>query len=372
MWVGNIELHVRTSDWTRHNHQTDKNYDNVILHVVWEHDAESDSSPLPVFVLHDRVSKILLQQYFDWMQGAVFIPCEKNIHNANDIVWLNWKERLLVERLQRKTALVEKHLQQNNQHWEETFWWMLAKNFGIKVNAEAFEAIAQSLSVNVLARHKNQIHQLEALLIGQAGLLEKEFEEDYSKMLQKEYRFLQKKYSLKPIHQPVYFLRMRPVNFPTVRLAQLAMLVHHSNHLFSKIKETVELKDIKSLFNVTANDYWHYHYVLDEQSDYKPKNLGEKLVENIIINTIVPVLFAYGLLHKEDQYKQKALKWMEELAAEKNTITSKFRTLKVAIPNAFESQALIELKTQYCENKRCLDCAVGNALLKTAKTDLPY
>ena len=365
LWVGNVELHIQSSDWNKHRHQTDKNYNNVILHVVWEHDMDTGSTNLPVFILHDRVSKLLLQQYFEWMNGASFIPCEKNIHRTNDMVWFNWKERLLVERLQRKTALVQNHLQQNNQHWEETFWRMLAKNFGIKVNADAFEAIAQSLPINVLARHKNQIHQLEALLLGQGGLLEKEFEEDYPRMLQKEYRFLQKKHSLKPIHLPVYFLRMRPINFPTIRLAQLAMLVHHSNHLFSKIKETVGLKEIKTLLNVTANDFWHYHYTLDEQSDYKPKNLGEQMIENIIINTIIPVLFAYGLLHKENQYKQKALKWMEELGAEKNSITSKFKGLSIGNSNAFESQALIELKTQYCDNKRCLDCAVGNALLKT-------
>lgn len=361
-WAGNIELHLKTSDWLKHNHQKDGNYGNVILHVVWEHDAVVND--LPVLELKNRVPKILLRRYEDLMQAAGFIPCEKSISTVRDITWKSWKERLLAERLMRKAAVVEKYLQQNNHHWEETFWWLLARNFGMKVNADAFEVIARSIPITVLAKQKQQIHQIEALLLGQGGLLEESFTEDYPQLLQREYRFQQSKLKLKPVSLPLHFLRMRPGNFPTVRLAQLAMLVHHSVHLFSKIKVAGSAREIKQWFDVTANDYWHYHYRFDETSSFKKKKLGAAMIDNIIINTMAPVLFAYGSYHNEQKYKDKALQWLEETAAEKNSITKGFTRLGIENKNAFDSQALIELKNEYCSKKRCLDCSVGSALLK--------
>ncbi len=362
-WAGTVELHINTSDWTKHNHQQDKNYNNVILHVVWENDKAGNN--IPVLELKGRVSKILLYCYEELMHADSFIPCEKSIHSVREIVWKSWKDRLLAERLIRKAAIVDNYLQQNNYHWEETFWWLLARNFGMKVNTEAFEAIARSVPVNILAKHKNQVHQLEALLLGQAGLLEEKFTDDYPILLQKEYRFLQSKYRLKPISLPLHFLRMRPGNFPTIRLAQLTMLVHQSVHLFSKVKEVHSVKEIKQWFDVTANDYWHYHYRLAERSAFKKKKLGAAMIDNIIINTIVPVLFSYGSYYKEQQYKDKALQWLEGIAAEVNRITKGFLQLGIENKNAFDSQALIELKNEYCSKKRCLDCGIGNALLKT-------
>ena len=252
-WAGSVEMHIRTSDWKKHNHQRDKNYTNVILHVVWEDDGSRNFVPInkteksaviPVVELKDRISKILLQRYEDLMNSSAFIPCNNSIASVREIVWKSWKERLLVERLIRKEKTVETYLQQNNFHWEETFWWLLARNFGMKVNADAFEAVARSISVNILAKHKSQLIQLEALLLGQAGLLEGKFSEDYPKLLQREYKFLKEKYKLKPVNLPVHFLRMRPGNFPTIRIAQLAMLVHGSAHLFSKVKEASSLEEI--------------------------------------------------------------------------------------------------------------------------------
>ncbi|MEQ1678425.1 MAG: DUF2851 family protein, partial [Chitinophagaceae bacterium] len=362
-WAGTVELHIKTSDWNRHNHQHDRNYNTVVLHVVWNDDGTSNE--LPVLELQGRVSKILLQRYEELLQAGSFIPCEKNIHMVRDITWKSWKDRLLVERLLRKSEQVETYLKQNNYHWEETFWWLLARNFGIKVNAESFEAIARSIPLKVLAKNKTQIHQLEALLLGQAGLLNEDFTEDYPVMLQKEYQFQKHKYGLKPVSGSVFFLRMRPGNFPTIRLAQLAMLIHDSAHLFAKIKEAGSLKDVKNWFDVTANDYWHYHYTFDEPSAFKKKKLGTAMVDNIIINTMAPVLFAYGNYHKEDQYKEKALQWLEQVAAEANTITKGFQLLGIENKSAFDSQGLIELKNEYCSKKRCLECGVGNAILKS-------
>ena len=361
-WAGSVELHILSSDWQKHKHQNDRNYNNVILHVVWEDDFPNYN--IPVLKLENRIAKILLQRYEELMNTKGFIPCEKTISSVKPIVLQSWKERLLAERLIRKSAIVETFLNESNHHWEETFWWLLARNFGIKINADVFEAMARSLPLLILARHKNQIHQLEALLMGQSNLLDGKFKEDYPIMLQKEYEFYKGKYKLQPNTIAPFFLRMRPGNFPTIRLAQLAMLIHHSEHLFSKIKETNSLKDVKKWLDITANDYWHYHYRFDEPSLFKKKNLGQAMGDNILVNTICTMLFAYGHFHKEQKYKDRALQWLEEITAESNAVTKGFQQVGLQNTNARDSQALIELKNEYCSKKRCLDCAIGNVLLK--------
>lgn len=365
-WAGTAELHISSSDWLKHKHQHDKNYNNVVLHVVWEDDGtETD---IPVLELKGSVSKIMLERYEELMLTDSFIPCEKAISAVKVITWKSWKDRLLAERLNRKASTIETCLRENNFHWEETCWWLLARNFGSIVNSEAFEAIAKSLPLKILSKHKSLVQQLEALFLGQAGLLEQPFKEEYPKMLQREYRFLKEKYQLQPIHQPVHFLRMRPGNFPTIRLAQLAMLVSGSVHLFSKIKETLSLEDITGWLDCTANDYWHYHYRLDEESAFKIKHMGSSMINNIMINTVVPLLFAYGNYHQENKYKLKALNWLEATGAETNKITSGFGHLGIENKNAFDSQALIELKNEYCDKKRCLECSVGNSILTGTET----
>jgi len=365
-WIGNIELHLQTSQWKKHEHDEDKNYNNVILHVVWENDIAGPERDIPILVLQHRVSKLLLEKYKEWMDSPAFIPCKKNIQQVNDITWLSWKQRLLVERLQRKSIIIQQYLQQNKDHWEETLWWLIAANFGIKVNAPAFEAIARSLPVQVLARHKNHIHQLEALLLGQAGLLENDFTEAYPAMLKKEYLFLKSKYHLPAVYQNVHFLRMRPGNFPTIRLAQLAALIHTSSHLFSRIKEAKMIGELRKLLSVTPNDYWHHHYIFDEISAFKKKPLGRQMIENILINTIVPVLYTYGYLHKDETFINRAIECLEGIVPEENSVIEKWKRIKIAPKHASDSQALLELTTSYCDKKRCLECTIGNALLKKA------
>jgi len=369
LWAGNIELHVRASDWHAHHHEEDERYNNIILHVVWMNDkavGDKGGHELQTLELQPLVSKFMLEHYNGLMQSHRFVPCENQLPVLSPIAWDSWKERLLVERLQKRSAKIFELLFKSNNHWEEVLWWMLARNFGITVNADAFEMMAQSIPVNILAKHKNQIHQLEALLLGQANLLNGDFEEDYVQLLQREYRFLQKKYTLQPAIATPVFLRMRPSNFPTVRLAQLASLIGASEHLFSKIKEAALLNDAMILLNITANDYWHYHYRLGEPADYKPKALGRQMMENIMINTIIPILFAYGVYTKDQQYKDKAIEWLAQLAPEMNNITKQWKAHDVANSNALHSQALLELKKNYCDEKRCLDCAVGNKILKGA------
>src|SRR5688572_23611354 len=230
MLAGTIELHIRTSDWNRHGHSADLNYRNVILHVVWEDDTHPGD--LPVLELKNRVSKIILDRYENLVNALSFIPCENLIHQIPGLIWTSWTDRLVAERFVRRSAEIEKLLKQNQYHWEETFWWMLARNFGLRVNADAFELMARSVPLNVLAKHKNQVLQLEALLFGQAGLLHSKLNDAYAKMLYREYQFLRNKYGLRSVFHPVHFLRMRPGNFPTIRLAQLAVLISQSVHLF--------------------------------------------------------------------------------------------------------------------------------------------
>ena len=363
IFAGTVELHCNTSEWQKHGHHYDKNYNNVILHVVYLDDVVLENS-IPVLELQPYISTIMLQRYQYLMTATSFIPCAATITSVPDLTWSAWKERLLAERLTKKAQRVLALLQETNNHWEEVFWRLVARSFGTKVNADAFEAVARSVSINVLAKQKHSVQQLEALLLGQAGLLKDEMEEAYPKLLQREYAFLKTKYNLVPVSTPVYFLRMRPGNFPTIRLAQLAMLVFQSIHLFSKIRDEESLQAIKSWLNVTANDYWHYHYHFKQATAYKKKNLGASMIDLIIINTIVPVLFAYGLYHKEEKFKIKAIQWLEETRAEKNAILSGFTNLSIKNKSAYDSQALIELKNEYCNKKRCLECSVGISLLK--------
>ncbi|ANI88009.1 hypothetical protein A9P82_00940 [Arachidicoccus ginsenosidimutans] len=363
--AGNIELHIKSSDWFLHKHDDDKNYQNIILHVVWEDDKQIPNAKFPTLELQSLVASSMLKNYEILMNSSIFVPCEKYLPAISSLQWTVWKDRLLVERLERKSYEIEQLLQQTKQDWSEVFWRMLAKSFGSKTNADVFFQMASSLPLNILAKHKNQLNTLEALLFGQCGLLEDDVENDYAKMLQREYRYLAKKYSLKHIEKQPAFLRMRPQNFPTIRLAQLASLIHQSNHLFSKMKEAESYNSLKSMLLVKANDYWNEHFTLkDENHNLKPKQLGKSMIDIIIINTIVSLVFIYGKINNQDVYKDKALRWLSEIKSEENNIIQSWRNVGVACISAFDSQALLELKNNYCNEKKCLDCTVGNGILK--------
>ncbi len=366
-WVGNVELHLKTSDWVRHGHTNDPHYQNIILHVVYEYD-QTDVNGIPVLELKDRISTSLLQRYEQFMLQDNFIPCAKQAKDVNEIVWSSWKERMIAERLQQKSEHIITILNNTKQHWEETFWQFLARSFGTPLNADAFEAVAQTIPVTLLAKHKKQIHQVEAMLMGQAGLLNGKFTEDYPVMLQQEYRFLQKKYQLKPVGHLLHFLRMRPSNFPSIRLAQLAMLIYQSSHLFSKVLEAKSIYAIRTMFAVTANDYWHYHYLLNEPASFRKKQLGKTMVDNLLINCVIPVLFVYAAEHNDEPAKEKAVEWLQQLKKEQNSITQQWEAIGVTHQSAFDSQALLYLKKNYCDAKQCLHCAVGNSLLKKTIT----
>ena len=368
--VGNIEIHNLSSHWLKHHHNTDKQYGNVVLHVVWENDNSIKNlygQTIPVLVLDGRVSKLLVERYLN-LVGLPGIPCHNHTFPIIDeLSWIAWKERLLAERLERKSAHILELFRQSKNHWEEVFWWLLAANFGIKVNTLLFEEVAKSIPINILSKHKHQINQLEALLMGQANLLNGNMEEDYPIMLQKEYIFLQKKYKLPNITIQPNFLRLRPANFPTIRLAQLAILIQQSSHLFSKIKELESFKEVETLLSVQANDYWHNHYRFNQITAFMPKVLGSQTVSNILINTIAPILFVYGVYNKNETYQEKAIRWLMEAKPEENSLVKGWQNYGLKAKSAFDSQALIELTNNYCHQKRCLECTVGNKILKGLK-----
>jgi hypothetical protein len=367
IWIGNIEIHVNASDWDAHSHSQDVNYKNIILHVVWNNDRPIKAvNQFPTLELQSLVPKIMLQRYKTLQQKERFVPCENFLPSLSKLSWLAWKERLCIERLQTISVQIFSNLKASNNHWEEVFWWRLARNFGVRLNSDLFEMAAKTIACTVLAKHKNSILQTEAMLFGQTNLLPAEPMDTYSVSLANEFTFLKKMHNLADVKiQPAY-LRMRPAGFPTVRIAQLAALIIHSNHLFMQSVEAGTIKELRKLLNTCASEYWNHHYTFGEASSYQPKKIGFEMSNNIMINTIVPMMFSYGLYRNERKLKEKAINWLIELTAEQNQFTRKWSLYNVENENAFDSQALLHLKTSYCNQRRCLDCAVGNQLMAAA------
>ena len=368
LWAGNVEMHVYSSEWLAHKHQDNSAYNNVILHVVLEEDQpifRASGERIPCLELRKRIPLKLQSTYLKLLNNEHWIPCQHHFYKVNELTRTMWLDRLLVERLEQKTTHIKARLEANKHNWEETFYQILARNFGVKVNGEPFEMLARSLPLLTLAKHKNNPFQLEALLFGQAGFLENEFDEAYPNRLKKEYDFLRKKHQLTPIEQVSWrFLRLRPANFPSIRIAQFTRLVAQSVHLFRKVLEAPTIKAIEQLFRVELDEYWLTHYVFDKPSDERPKRLGKSTVHLFIINTIVPFLFLYGAEKGETDYQDKAFELLEALKPEKNKIIEGWKILGIQANSAYQTQALLQLKNEHCDAKKCLSCAIGNAILK--------
>ncbi|MCK3686382.1 DUF2851 family protein [Maribellus sp. YY47] len=367
VWAGNVEIHVKASDWSKHLHQNDKAYDNVVLHVVETFDTEiarTNGETIPTLIL--TYPDYLRNNYQNLLSAKTWIACENRFHRIDPIVLQLGFNRLMIERLESKTEAILSRLEQNNNDWNETFYQVLARSFGFKVNAVPFELLARSLPVSLLAKHKNNRFQLEALLFGNSGLLNNQLlGDDYYLKLREEYSFLYKKYGLKAIESHLWkFLRLRPVNFPTVRISQFAALFHQSEALFSTIIEIENLSELYTLFKVKASEYWNTHYNFNKSSKSKQeKELGETSIQILIINVVIPFLFVYGEKQNKHHLKNRALEFLEQLPAEANSIVSKWGKLGINARSAFESQALLQLKNQYCEAKKCLNCQVGVKLV---------
>ena len=366
-WAGNVEIHLKSSDWYVHGHEKDTAYENVILHVVWEHDTEifgKNNREIPVLVLKDYVSSETVNNYQSLMSPKSWISCEKQIAQIDDFVFKNWQERLFFERLERKSKFIYDLLEETNQDWEAVLFCLLAKNFGLNTNGNAFLQIAKKLPFSIIRKESFEVENLEALLLGTSGLLDAEKEDVYFKDLKIRYFYLLYKYQLDKVYtDPVEFFKHRPDNFPTIRLSQLASLYNKHQNLFSKIIALKSVKSIYELLNVSASLYWQNHYQFDKESPKKSKPLSKSFIDLLIINTIIPIQFAYSNIMGES-FSEDLIALLNEVSPEKNSIIEKFESFGISSKNAFDTQTLIQLKNEYCNQKACLRCAVGMELLR--------
>lgn len=368
VWAGNIEIHVNASDWEKHKHNTNKAFDNIILHVVYNADIQikrANGELIPTLEVKNKFNPKLYNNYLNFKSSKEWIPCAKQIHLTPQMIINSTIDKLLLERLERKVIAVKNSLQLNKNNWEETFYHYLARNFGFNTNAEPFELLAKSTPLNVLAKHKNSLLQIEALLFGQAGFLDEHYSDAYILSLQNEYTLLKHKFKLQSIDKHLWkFLRLYPANFPTIRIAQFADLVYRSSHLFSKIIDAESIEAIKKMLAANVSEYWNNHYKFETISNKKSKSLGSQSIDIIIINTVVPFLFVYGKQMNDDKYIDRAILFLEKIKGEKNSITKSWDELKIPINTAYNTQALLQLKKEYCSQKKCLQCGIGNYLLK--------
>ena len=366
-WAGNIEIHVKSSDWYVHHHEKDANYNNVILHVVWEHDTpifRKDNSEIPVLELKKYVSKEALQKYQELSVQKTWIFCENQIKDTKSFVFSNWQERLFFERLERKSQFIQQLLHETDNDWEAVLFGMLAKNFGLNTNGEMFFKVAQSISFSLIRKEALEVKYLEALLFGQADMFPEVIEDAYPTELNSWYDYIAVKYKLKkPIIEPIQFFKHRPDNFPTIRLAQLAMLYHVHRNLFTLVIEVKNIADIYQIFTMSVSDYWKTHYNFDKASPRKDKTISKAFIDLIIINTIIPIQFAYATNLGKDNIEQ-LINLLSNLSPEKNSIIEKFSTFGIPSKNAFQTQSLLQLKNDYCNHKKCLHCTIGLELLK--------
>jgi hypothetical protein len=366
-WAGSVEVHLRASDWKRHSHQADKSYDSVILHVVQRNDCEPvrTSSGVPIPVYEVAFNRSLVSRYRQLMESQCFVPCRPLLGSMESFRLRMFLTRLAVERMEQRSVRIAELLEQSGNDWEAALQRMLFRAFGFGVNAQPFEQLAQKIPVACTAKHRTSLVQLEALLLGQAGLLASSAHDEYHRRLMQEYRLLQAKFSLAPMEPHVWkFLRTRPVNFPTVRLAQLAALLNSGGSLIAKVMAVKTLKDCAEIFSVKPSKYWDTHYTFGKISPARSKLLGEKSVERIAANFVAPMLFAYGKHSSQHPLCEVAVELLEQIAPEQNAQIEGWQSMGVKPQSMFESQALLQLKQAYCDHKKCLKCTVGKQILQ--------
>lgn len=368
-WAGNVEIHINSSDWFRHGHHTDPAYDNVVLHVVWNHDAEvlrKDKSAIPVVELKNVVSENSVRNYrYLLTNEKKWINCEHEFSSFDDFTLNTWLERLYIERLESRSNLIFDLLQRSSGDWEEVLFKMLAKNFGLNVNGDAFLGIASSIPFSVVRKCRGNLNKFEALLFGQAGLLEREVEEPYFKRLKQDYEFLRNKFSLKRAMIPVKYFRLRPDNFPEIRLSQFAYVYCNEASLFSEVIRANDIERLRGLFAGRPNDFWKTHYTFEKNDSVRNKTMSRAFMDLLIINTIVPLKFCY-LKEQGREEGEVLFEIMRQLPKESNQVIKKFNSLRgEPVKNAFQSQALLELKKAYCDKNNCLHCSLGIKILQS-------
>lgn len=370
-WAGNVEVHISGNDWYVHHHELDSAYDNVILHVVWEDDVaifRKDGSKIPTVQLKDFVDVRLLESYHRLFakKDKNWINCQGQIANVSDFIFQNWKERLYIERLENKSKQIYQLLEDTANDWEAVLFCLLSKSFGLKVNGEAFLSLARSIDFSVVRKCSEDIQKMEALLLGQIELLKEDCVEPYAIELKKEYDFLKNKFQLSDLGVlPVQFFRVRPPNFPTIRLSQLASLYSENKNLFHKIINTNDLEAFYKLFQVGVSPFWETHFTFDKKQSRTRKIVTKPFIDLILINAIIPIKFVHAKSIGKNP-EDFILPLISQLKAEKNTIVQHFSNLDVSVSNALDSQSLLQLKNQYCQKNKCLQCVVGNNLLSNS------
>lgn len=365
-WAGNVEIHLKTSDWYEHGHQSDPAYENLILHVVLSHDLKEKKfeSERPILALQGRIDRNLLLKYAAMMKNKEQIPCSGLIDKVdNSFIGMHFQS-IIINRLIHKTDFIKELLEQKSGDWAEVCYILTARYFGFNVNNKPFEQLARILPMKIIAKHRQSLLQVEALLFGQAGLLQETYEDQYAQALWSEYKHLARLYELTPMKGVAWkTMRLRPSNFPTIRIAQFANLVSKSNSLFSKIVETTAIDDLKKLFVTEASSYWNDHFMFDKFSPDSKKQIGAGSRDILLINVVAPLLFHYGAYTGNQSLKDRAIDLLNDLKAEKNKYTNIWQAMKIPIHNALESQAVIFLSQEYCAQKKCLECAIGSKIL---------
>lgn len=369
IWVGNIEIHLKSSDWYAHHHQNDTAYSKVILHVVWEHDREvfqENGNPIPVLVLKGRVRKKLIENYNRLQKQKSWIPCEKEIKDVDQLAKIQMLDRMMIDRLERKAKRIEQLLSMHKNDWEAVFYQLTARYFGFKVNALPFELLAVNTPYSLFRKYLHQEIALNALLYGQAGFLEKDIKDEYHQLLKREYVHLKRLHHLVPMEQSLWkFMRMRPSNFPTIRISQFINLFRQNSRIFDSLRSCSSLQEINQLLNIQANSYWDSHYQFGKKSSKQSKKLlGNNARDSLIINMLVPLLFTWLKFHGREK-PEKAIELLFQLKAENNQVIRKWKNTGLAIQSAHDSQAALQLKEEFCDIKKCLNCSIGNAILKS-------
>lgn len=367
-WAGNIEIHLKSSDWYAHQHEKDPNYDSVVLHVVWEYDVPvfySNQKEIPTIQLSDYIESAVLDSYFDLFSSKQkWILCEDTIGKTDSFILEAWLNRLYFERLEKKSQKILQLLEETNNDWESVLFQLLAKSFGMKLNGEAFLDLAKSFDFSVLRKCQGIKGAIEILLMGQAGFLNENFEEIEYTVIKKEYEYLQKKFKLTSLFKGKFqFFRLRPNNFPTIRLSQLASLYERHQNLFSKVIESKDINKLYDLFSIKASSYWDTHYVFGKEAKNSIKRTSKSFADLIVLNVLIPLRYSYEKHHnKIISNDLEAL--VESIKPEKNSIINMYIKHGVNIKTALDTQGLLELKSSYCDLKRCLDCTIGLQLLK--------
>ena len=368
LWAGHVEIHLNSSDWVGHSHHLDLSYHNVILHVVYNDDLDptSDLAPAaPCLEVAKHVDYKLFYRYHAFLDALGWVPCHDQINHTDHLIMTSWLERMLAERLTESAQYVLKLFEETNNDWSETFYRLLARSFGLRLNSEPFEMLSARLPLSVILRHRTSLFQLEALLFGQAGFLNDDFKDDYPVRLKIEYSYLRGKYHLQPLSAHLWqFLRMRPAGFPTIRLAQFADFWHRNEMGIDELLKCSINDAFRERFAVTASDYWTDHYLPDKISVHRHKVFGDDAINRLLINTLPSLLFAYGQVYGNNQLTERAVSILEQLPPEVNNETKRWVALGIKPASAAETQALHFMKKNYCDEKKCLHCSIGNYLLR--------